>query len=73
VILNREGVRRKDDLLPERFTKEKLPDGPTKGRILTPQMYDVMLDEYYQVRGWDTQGVPTAETLRRLRVQELIA
>jgi aldehyde:ferredoxin oxidoreductase len=73
VILNREGVRRKDDLLPERFTKEKLPDGPTKGRILTPQMYDVMLDEYYQVRGWDAQGVPTGETLRRLRVQELIA
>jgi aldehyde:ferredoxin oxidoreductase len=73
VILNREGVRRRDDLLPERFTKEKLPDGPTKGRILTGEMYDVMLDEYYRVRGWDADGVPTEDTLRRLGLKELIA
>ena len=32
-----------------------------------------MLDEYYEVRGWDAEGVPTEETLRRLGVQELIA
>jgi aldehyde:ferredoxin oxidoreductase len=72
VILNREGVRRRDDLLPERFTKERLPDGPTKGRILTPEMYDTMLDEYYRVRGWDSEGVPTEDTLRRLRLKELV-
>jgi aldehyde:ferredoxin oxidoreductase len=73
VILNREGVRRKDDLLPERFTKEKIPDGPTKGRILTAEMYDVMLDEYYGVRGWDADGVPTADTLARLGLKELLS
>jgi aldehyde:ferredoxin oxidoreductase len=72
VILNREGVRRRDDLLPERFTNERLPDGPTKGRILTREMYDVMLDEYYRVRGWDADGVPTEDTLGRLRLKELI-
>jgi aldehyde:ferredoxin oxidoreductase len=73
VILNREGVSRRDDQLPERFTKEKLPDGPTKGRILTPEMYNTMLDEYYQVRGWDSEGRPTGETLQRLRLTELVA
>jgi aldehyde:ferredoxin oxidoreductase len=73
VILNREGVRRKDDLLPERFTREKLPDGPTKGRILTGEMYGVMLDEYYRLRGWSEDGVPTAATLERLALRELIA
>ena len=72
VILNREGTHRQDDLLPERFTKEKLPDGPTKGRILTEEMYATMLDEYYQVRGWDPDGVPTEQTLRRLGLKELI-
>ena len=66
-------THRPDDLLPERFTKEKLPDGPTQGRILTEEMYATMLDEYYQVRGWDADGVPTEETLRRLGLKELVA
>jgi aldehyde:ferredoxin oxidoreductase len=35
-------------------------------------MYATMLDEYYQVRGWDADGVPTADTLRRLGLRELI-
>jgi aldehyde:ferredoxin oxidoreductase len=73
VILNREGVRRRDDLLPERFTREKLPDGPTKGRILTDEMYRVMLDEYYRLRGWSEDGVPTETTLERLGLRELLA
>ena len=73
VILNREGVRRADDLLPERFSSEKIPSGPTQGRVLTRQMYRVMLDEYYRLRGWDEDGVPTRETLRRLELEELLA
>jgi aldehyde:ferredoxin oxidoreductase len=72
MILIREGVRRQDDLLPERVSREALPDGPTKGRILTPEMYQVMLEEYYRVRGWDADGVPTAETLQRLQLKELL-
>jgi len=73
LILNREGIRRKDDLLPERITKEAIPSGPTQGRILTGEMYDVMLDEYYDVRGWDEDGVPTLETIRKLGLNELLA
>jgi aldehyde:ferredoxin oxidoreductase len=71
MILVREGIRRKDDMLPPRIMTEKVPDGPAKGRILTKEMYEVMLDEYYAVRGWDKDGVPTKETLRRLSLNEL--
>jgi aldehyde:ferredoxin oxidoreductase len=73
LILNREGIRRKDDLLPERITKETVPSGPTEGRILTEDMYATMLDEYYEARGWDADGVPTPETVRRLGLDELVA
>jgi aldehyde:ferredoxin oxidoreductase len=73
MILNREGIRRKDDLLPERITKEAIPSGPTRGHILTEEMYDVMLDEYYDVRGWDEDGVPTPEMIRKLGLDELLA
>jgi len=73
LVLNREGIRRKDDLLPERITKEPVQSGPTKGRILTEEMYAVMLDEYYEARGWDGDGVPTPETIRKLGLEELLA
>jgi aldehyde:ferredoxin oxidoreductase len=73
VILNREGIRRRDDLLPERITKEALPSGPTKGRILTEEMYDVMLKDYYGLRGWDADGVVTEETKSKWGLKELLA
>jgi aldehyde:ferredoxin oxidoreductase len=69
IILNREGIRRADDMLPERIMREKVPSGPTKGRILTAEMYGVMLDEYYAARGWDADGVVTVETRRRLDLE----
>ncbi len=72
LILGREGVSRQDDQLPERFGAEAIPDGPTKGRILTPQMYNQMLDEYYRERGWDAEGRPARETVRRLGLADLV-
>lgn len=68
LILNREGLRRADDYLPWRTMEEPLPEGPAKGSVLTREMYDVMLDEYYQLRGWDRDGVPTSEILEKLGV-----
>ena len=66
MILNREGIVRADDMLPERIFKEAIPSGPCKGRTLTREQYDIMLDEYYQARGWDSDGVVTSETKERL-------
>ena len=72
MILNREGIRRADDMLPERIFKEAIPSGPCKGRTLTREQYDTMLDEYYASRGWDSDGVVTPETQQRLRLTELL-
>ncbi|HPI97959.1 MAG TPA: aldehyde ferredoxin oxidoreductase family protein [Synergistales bacterium] len=57
------GITRKDDILPERFRKDPRHDSGT-GEFL-PDL-EAQLLEYYQVRGWDEDGVPRRETLQRL-------
>ena len=68
LILNRLGVTRKDDRLPDRISTLPLPDGGAKGNI--PNL-GPMLDEYYRKRGWDQNGIPTTEKLSSLGVLEL--
>jgi aldehyde:ferredoxin oxidoreductase len=57
------GLTAADDDLPKRLKTEPAKTGPAKG--LTSGI-DKMKPEYYQIRGWDADGVPTAETLSRL-------
>ncbi len=57
------GLTKADDTLPPRFLKEPMPDGASKGQIVH---LDVMLPEYYKIRGWDENGVPTDEKLKEL-------
>ncbi len=52
---------------------EKLPQGMAKDKVLTKEMYDVMLDEYYALRGWDKDGVPTAEKLEKLSLKGILS
>jgi len=59
------GFTGKDDNLPKRLLKDAAKTGPAKGLV---NGLDKMLPEYYQVRGWTTEGVPTNETLSRLGV-----
>lgn len=69
----REGARRKDDTLPPRFLHDPLPDGPGKGKIMGEDTLNRMLDEYYDLRGWDRRtGVPTLETINRLELGEIV-
>ncbi|UCH73174.1 MAG: aldehyde ferredoxin oxidoreductase family protein [Rhodospirillales bacterium] len=60
---NAAGFTAKDDNLPARLLKDAAKVGPAKG--LTNQL-DKMLPEYYELRGWTSDGVPTNETLNRL-------
>ncbi len=60
---NRLGISRKDDTLPERIDKP-LSVG-TKHR--RPDL-GLMLDEYYQLRGWDEEGKPKPEKLTELEL-----
>ncbi|QID18616.1 aldehyde ferredoxin oxidoreductase family protein [Nitrogeniibacter mangrovi] len=60
---NAAGFTAKDDNLPPRLTTEPAKVGPAKGLV---NGLDKMLPEYYQIRGWTQDGVPTKETLERL-------
>jgi aldehyde:ferredoxin oxidoreductase len=57
------GLTAKDDTLPKRMLTEPALTGPQKGHVVE---LGKMLPEYYQVRGWTPEGVPTAETAARL-------
>ncbi len=71
-LLNlREGLRRADDSLPDRILSVPHPDGVAAGKVVGADAFRDALDEYYRLRGWDADGVPTAETLRRLSLTEL--
>jgi aldehyde:ferredoxin oxidoreductase len=52
-----------DDTLPERLMKDAAKSGPAEGLV---SKLDEMLPEYYSLRGWGADGVPTDETRGRL-------
>ncbi|MEK9801966.1 MAG: aldehyde ferredoxin oxidoreductase family protein [Curvibacter sp.] len=60
---NRAGMTAKDDSLPKRLLTEAAKTGPAKGKV---NELAKMLPKYYEVRGWDQEGRPTAETKKRL-------
>jgi aldehyde:ferredoxin oxidoreductase len=60
---NAAGFTGKDDNLPKRLLTEAAKTGPAKGLV---NGLDKMLPEYYELRGWSKDGVPTKETLKRL-------
>ncbi|TSE29150.1 putative oxidoreductase YdhV [Tepidimonas thermarum] len=60
---NAAGFTAKDDTLPPRLLTEPAKTGPAKGLV---NKLPEMLPKYYQVRGWDAEGRPTAETKARL-------
>ncbi|MCZ8250891.1 MAG: aldehyde ferredoxin oxidoreductase family protein [Hylemonella sp.] len=60
---NRAGMTPKDDQLPKRLLTEAAKTGPAKGKV---NELAKMLPKYYEVRGWDKEGRPTAETKQRL-------
>ena len=57
------GFSRNDDTLPSRVLNEPLTEGPAQGRVVE---LDKMLPEFYEVRGWDDNGIPTKEKLAEL-------
>ncbi|WP_153125875.1 aldehyde ferredoxin oxidoreductase family protein [Peribacillus tepidiphilus] len=59
--------KREDDYLPKRFTEEPAT-GNSSGSV---SRMDIMLDEYYQVRGWK-DGVVPEEKLQELGIKQLV-
>jgi aldehyde:ferredoxin oxidoreductase len=57
------GFTGKDDNLPKRLMKDATKSGPAEGKT---SGLDKMLPEYYEVRGWTKDGIPSNETLNRV-------
>jgi aldehyde:ferredoxin oxidoreductase len=69
----REGLGRKDDTLPYKVMHVPIPDeGPSKGAVFTQDELDLLLDDYYEARGWTKEGVPTEQKLKGLGMEDLI-
>ncbi|MFO7883864.1 MAG: aldehyde ferredoxin oxidoreductase family protein [Desulfobacteraceae bacterium] len=64
----REGLDVSDEKLPSRFVREPLPDGPFKGTRITEKDMVYMKKDYYRARGWDSKGIPSEDTLKRLGI-----
>jgi aldehyde:ferredoxin oxidoreductase len=68
----REGFSRKDDSLPYKIMNVPIPDeGVSKGAHVTQQELDLLLDDYYETRGWTKDGIPTIEKLKQLGMEDL--
>ena len=69
----REGLGRKDDTLPYKVMHLPVPDeGPSKGAYVSQKELDFLLDDYYEARGWNKEGIPTKEKLKELKMDDLI-
>jgi len=68
----REGLTRKDDTLPWKVMHVPIPDeGPSKGSFVSQEELDLLLDDYYEVRGWNKEGIPTLEKVKELEMEDL--
>ena len=64
---------RDDDYPPEKLMEEPIKTGPFKGEKLDRKGWDTMLDEYYNLHGWDPEtSFPREETLRALELDKYI-
>jgi aldehyde:ferredoxin oxidoreductase len=63
---------RKYDTLPWKIKNCPVPDeGPAKGVVVSEEEFQLGLDDYYAVRGWTANGVPTVEKLNELGLGDL--
>ncbi|MFQ5842811.1 MAG: aldehyde ferredoxin oxidoreductase family protein [Thermodesulfobacteriota bacterium] len=71
-FLVREGIRRKDDAVVGRLGSEPIKSGPFKGERIDPQKFSQLLDEYYDLRGWDREtGIPAGKKLEELGLKDI--
>ena len=70
-FLVRMGTNRKDDVLVGKWAAEPVPSGAHKGETIDPEKWEVMLDEYYRLRGWDKNGIPTPDKLKELGLEDV--
>lgn len=62
----RQGLKGSHDTLPKRLTNElqRADDPDSKVKL------EKMLKDYYRIRGWDKDGIPTKKRLKKLELEE---
>jgi aldehyde:ferredoxin oxidoreductase len=61
----REGLTKEQDTLPKRFFRERLQEGRSRDRVAD---LGQLMKDYYFVKGWDADGVPTEKKLIELGI-----
>jgi aldehyde:ferredoxin oxidoreductase len=62
---------REMDTPPARWFEEPFTQGEFKGSSLDKSKYEQMLSWYYELRGWDENGVPDMGTLEKLGLEDV--
>jgi aldehyde:ferredoxin oxidoreductase len=63
-------ISRKQDILPERVFEDPLPKGPSQGQKISRERFEQAMDMYYELRGWNKNGIPTKSKLEALGLQK---
>jgi len=63
----KQGLSTKDDDLPERIKTQALDFYGRKEALFEDEL-NLMKKDYYELRGWDTNGIPTQEELNKLSI-----
>jgi len=65
-------MSREDDLPPKRFREEEVKSGPYKGFKIDENKYNEMLNEFYELWGWDKKtGMQTRTGLEKLGLENI--
>ena len=67
----REGWTKADDWLPGRVLHDPMPSGPGKGVHVTEDELRMMIDDYYQARGWTPDGLIPKAKLIELGLEDI--
>ena len=69
MFLVREGITRGDDTIPEKFFRP-WTHGPKAGTKIEQEPFEKLLDRYYDLHGWDRNGIPKSESLEKLGLEK---
>lgn len=62
----REGFNRVHDTVPKKVVRDALANGPGAGQVIPPEAFESMLDQYYEVMGWDKNGMMPEDLIQSL-------
>ena len=66
----RAGFTAADDNLPSKLHKQRHGQGPNADRVFKKEDFELARASYYRLRGWDSDGVPSAAKLAELGLDQ---